>query len=79
MSTEYRRIKCFTQSGQYVAPQPYIIGHDIETNVSDSGQFISLRRTLELFFQIPNALEDILSYMRFLQTNVSDRIYNYTN
>lgn len=77
MSTEYRRIKYFTQSKQYVAPQPYIIGHDIETNVSDSGQFISLRRTLELFFQIPNALEDIFSYMRFLQTNVSDRIYNY--
>jgi len=43
MSTEYRRIKYFTQSGQYAAPQPYIIGHDIETNVNDSGQFMSLR------------------------------------
>lgn len=75
MSTEYRRIQYFT-TRQYVAPQLYIMGHDIELNINDSRQFISLRRTLELIFLIPNALENILSYMLSL-TNVSDRIYNY--
>lgn len=34
MSTEFRRIKYFTQSKQYIAPQPYIMGRNTESNVT---------------------------------------------
>lgn len=75
MSTEYRRIKYFTNSGQYVPPQSYIIRHGTERVISETG-LISLRYMLEHFFQIPHALEDIFSNMNFL-INSSDKIYSY--
>lgn len=76
MSTEYRRIQYFQTNRQYVKPQTYIISHGTEQYVSETGQFIPLRQMLELFFQIPRALEDILLYMNSLP-NSSDRIFNY--
>jgi len=66
MSTEYRRIKYFTKSGQYVAPRSYIIGYSTKQRANKTGQFISLRQMLQLFLKIPNALNDILSYMNSL-------------
>lgn len=49
MSTEYRRIKYFTENRHFVAPQPYIIQCGTEQYVCEMGQFISLRQMLELF------------------------------
>lgn len=82
MNTEYRRIKYFKESGQYVPPQQYIIRHGSGQYAIESGQFISLSKMFELFFQIPGALEQILSYMNSLMNGeeerfFSDRIYSY--
>lgn len=73
LSTEYKRIKYFTELGTYIEPCEYIVGERLnETRKNNSfylvpvhctEQFIPIRSVLKNFFQMKNVLSDTLEYM----------------
>ncbi|XP_046405832.1 uncharacterized protein LOC124170865 isoform X1 [Ischnura elegans] len=81
LSTEHHRLKHFKNTGNYIPPESYLIGHTFCSkasktggrgeNVEVTGQFVPLRKTLKKFFELPNALNDTLKYMKSLKSDSS--------
>ena len=81
LSTEHLRTKYFELLGDYIAPCEYTIFSRRERintpdgpklrNYDVTGQYIPLSQVFKRFLEIPNALEDILSYM--------EKVYNDDN
>jgi len=79
LSTEYKRIKYFTDLETYIPPREYVVGERLnETRKKNSfslvpvhctAQFIPIRDVLKNFFQIKNLLSDTLDYMNECKLN----------
>jgi hypothetical protein len=71
--SEYKQIKFLSEFGKFVEPQSYKIGERkdyqekggvrVEVAVDLEAQFISLRKTLESFFQLDNVLPQTLFHL----------------
>jgi len=77
LATEHQRFSALKNSKYYVKPEPYLIGTRREMlkgklqNVDVVGQHVPLAKTLQKFFEIPNALKDTLDYMAYIRKNDS--------
>lgn len=79
LNTQYKRIKFFKEATCYIEPQSYLIdktfgpktvhGALLGKNLEITGQMILLRKSLKLFFELPNALQETLRYMESLRNN----------
>ncbi|XP_011858483.1 PREDICTED: uncharacterized protein LOC105556038 [Vollenhovia emeryi] len=86
LSTEYKRIKYFKSTGAYIPPETYYIDSCIEKKNTKNGvklqmkpvtaQYISLRKVLKKFFELPDAFNSTIQYMQQLQTE-PNMIYNF--
>lgn len=75
LRSEYHRFQYFTSTGDYIAPIAYEIG---ELDVNENGrlvkrkvygQSVPLDEVLKNFLETSNTLNEILSYMQYLETN----------
>ena len=89
LKTEYQRLKCFKASSDYIPPESYSLGrelvlsrkraHDGERRaewVDVEAQSFPLRHALKKFLELPNSLNDILSYVQSLKSE-TDTISNF--
>jgi len=77
-STEYKRIKYYTDLGTYILPQEITIGERINedrnrncftvTPTNCTEQLIPLRKVLKKFFEFKNILLDTLEYMNKIKS-----------
>lgn len=84
--TDYRLLEYFKKFKSYIPPVSYELGQiDVTVRTKRGtrlqkkvcyGQHIPLSQTLKQFLEIPNALEDILSYMKSLKDD-PDTVENY--
>jgi len=84
--SDYRLLKYFMEYKDYVSPISYEVGEIDVTVRTRSGpklqkkkcyaQHVPLCKTLKQFLEIPNALDDILSYMESLKNN-TDTVENF--
>ncbi|KAE8747719.1 hypothetical protein FOCC_FOCC005542 [Frankliniella occidentalis] len=80
--THYRRLSEFTQTGAYIAPEPYIIGRSTNEVNDDGfvvvepielvGQFIPFGRVIKGFLELPGVLKSILNYMSDLDSSYTE-------
>ena len=81
MSSDYLRLKYFMESGNYIPPQPYEIGEEdvAKPSINGSllkkkkvyGQYIPLDKVFVKYFELPDSLSSILTYIDFLKNNDS--------
>lgn len=76
LSSEYLRLKYFTQLNSYVKPESFLVGeYNSLKSVSAStdpvscvkraeSQFISMRKTFKLFLEIPDVFQSIIAYIK---------------
>ncbi|XP_052129681.1 uncharacterized protein LOC127750959 [Frankliniella occidentalis] len=75
LCSEYHRFKYYSASGDFIPPISYEIGElDVVKNSCLKtqkvyGQFVPLQSILKQFLEVPDALNDILVYLRSLETN----------
>ena len=77
LKTEHRRLKRFKASGNYIPPVPYRLGVELANKrtrdgqkaewVPVQGQHFPLRESFKKFLELPNCLDDILTYTESLQ------------
>lgn len=86
LESEYLRFKYFSTSGDYVVPISYKMGQMFCAERSDNimkgkyvfvyGQYIPSDLVLQKFFELPDALKSILSYINFFEKD-SKGFYNF--
>lgn len=86
VSTEYLRFQYFKESGEYIPPVQYEIG-EVEVSVRTPngpnlktkkiyGQYIQLDLVLKKYLELPEAFNDIMSYVNALKQE-SDVVENF--
>lgn len=83
-SSEYRRLKFFTDSESYVEPQGFIVGQKIDDKLVDDrmvkemgflrGQYISVSDTLKKFFRLPGVLASTMKYIKDLELELEGQV-----
>ncbi|KAB0804260.1 hypothetical protein PPYR_01230 [Photinus pyralis] len=79
LETEYKRFKSFQNSGEYIAPKDFFIGHRIISKRRDSnvtlepvsvyGKIIPLRKVLQKIFEKPNVLVTVREHIKNLRSS----------
>lgn len=77
--TEWQCLHAFERAQSYIPPQEYSIGERLEFRRGDdapraemvdvTGQFIPLRKTLKIFFEMPRVLDETLDYIKDLKNH----------
>lgn len=73
IKTEYKRLKIFYNSGHFIKPQSFTVGNTMGTKRVEgrivkqilpiTAQFIVLRKTLNIFFNLPCVFEKTMEYI----------------
>lgn len=77
LSTEYRRLKAFSDSGALIYPEMYAMGDVLSHKKMDgrivrqmvpvTAHFVPLRKTLKIFFSFPNVFDRVMEYVGKLE------------
>ncbi|KAJ1518783.1 hypothetical protein ONE63_011607 [Megalurothrips usitatus] len=65
LETEFKRFSCLMERGVFLKPESFVCGRRGD---SVTGQFLSLKQTWRRFFELPNVMSSVESYLSALKT-----------
>jgi len=81
LESEFKRLQVFENCGAFIAPESYVIGPSLDMGSLEpkdlTGQFMSLKKVLKAFLELPDVFSTIRSYMEKLELSDGTSIENF--